>query len=123
MRAMNMTAPDRTLIHQQRGFALVEGLIAILIFSMGILALVGMQAAAIKTSTDAKYRADASYLANQVIGQMWADRANVANYAHYPAAGVAVCTPGGAASANPNVATWLNNVQAALPVPAPDLGR
>ena len=61
---------------KQQGSVLLEGLIAILIFSMGILALVGLQAAAIKNSSDAKYRADASYLANQIIGQMWADRAN-----------------------------------------------
>lgn len=50
---------------------LLEALIAILIFSMGILAIVGMQAASIKQMSDAKYRTDANMLANQLIGQMW----------------------------------------------------
>ncbi len=50
---------------------LLEGLIAVLIFSMGILAIVGMQAAAVKASTDAKYRSDAAMLANDLIGTMW----------------------------------------------------
>lgn len=50
---------------------LLEGLIAVLIFSMGILAIVGMQAAAVKASGDAKYRSDAALLANELIGKMW----------------------------------------------------
>lgn len=60
---------------------LLEALIAMLIFSMGILAIVGLQAASIKNTTDAKYRTEASFLANQYVGQMWVDRANLANYA------------------------------------------
>ncbi len=50
---------------------LIEALLAILIFSLGILALVGLQAAAVKQSADAKYRTEAALLANEVIGQMW----------------------------------------------------
>jgi len=50
---------------------LLEGLIAVLIFSMGILAIVGMQAAAVKASSDAKYRSEAGLLANQLLGAMW----------------------------------------------------
>ncbi|MGD9786406.1 MAG: type IV pilus modification protein PilV [Sulfuricellaceae bacterium] len=85
----------------QRGSILLEGLIAILIFSFGILALVGMQAAAIKSTSEAKYRTDASFLANQLVGQMWADnRATMAtNY-----------QTGGAA-----YNTWKAQVEAALP--------
>jgi len=56
---------------------LLEGLIAILVFSLGILAIVGMQATVIKEVGDAKYRSDAAMLANQLIGTMWAsDRAS-----------------------------------------------
>lgn len=93
---------------KQTGAMLLEALIAILIFSMGILAVIGMQAAAIRNSSDAKYRADASYLANSILGQMWADRNNLAAYAHRPSG--ATCAPSGAASANPNVTAWLASV-------------
>jgi type IV pilus assembly protein PilV len=58
-------------LRDQAGSMLLEAFIAILIFSMGILAIVGMQASAIKTSADAKYRSEASLLANELIGQMW----------------------------------------------------
>lgn len=55
----------------QSGAMLLEALIAILVFSMGILALVGLQATAVQQSTDAKYRSEAALLANEVIAEMW----------------------------------------------------
>lgn len=63
---------------RQGGVAMLEALIAVLLFSFGILALVGLQASSMRLATDAKMRIDASYLANQKIGEAWADLANVA---------------------------------------------
>jgi type IV pilus assembly protein PilV len=65
----------------QSGAVLLEGLISILIFSVGILALVGLQAASMKNTTQAKMRIDASLVANQRLGQIWVDIPNMANYA------------------------------------------
>jgi len=66
----------------QQGVVLIEALISVLIFSMGILALVGLQAAMIKNTTENKYRSDASFIAQEQLGQIWAgDHANLANYA------------------------------------------
>lgn len=105
-------------IKKERGVALLEALIAMLIFSMGILALMGLQAVSIKQTADAKYRADAAFLANQIIGEMWADNpANLASYAHRATAGAA-CAPGGNASGNAKVIDWLGTVPAASAVPA-----
>lgn len=58
---------------------LIEVLIAILIFSIGILGIVGLQASAVKASTDAKYRSEAGLLANELIGQMWVSDRTQAN--------------------------------------------
>lgn len=82
---------------------LLEGLIAVLIFSMGILAIVGMQAAAVKASSDAKYRSDAGLLANQLIGNMWVSSRSAAALQTF-------ASPSGA-----NYVTWRNEVQATLP--------
>ena len=55
----------------QCGVVLIESLIAVLIFSIGILALVGVQATMIKSTNDAKYRADASFIAQQRVSLIW----------------------------------------------------
>jgi type IV pilus assembly protein PilV len=57
----------------QEGAFLLEALIGILIFSLGVLGIVGLQAQSIRLTNDAEYRAEAVYLANSLISQMWAD--------------------------------------------------
>lgn len=59
---------------------LLEAMVAILIFTLGIIALMGLQAASIQQVSQNKYRTDASYLANQIVGKMWVDQANLASY-------------------------------------------
>lgn len=73
----------KTKLHfgSQQGMALIEGMIGILIFSLGILSIVGLQAANLRQATDAKYRTDASFLANQTLGTLWADRENIGAHA------------------------------------------
>jgi len=60
---------------------LLEALIAILIFSLGILSLVALQATAIQLTGDAKYRTDAALLANRLIGQMWVSDGDLSAFA------------------------------------------
>jgi type IV pilus assembly protein PilV len=94
----------------QRGSTLLEGLIATLLFSMGLLALMGLQASAIKNTADAKYRTEAAFLANQIIGQMWVENpVNLTAYAHHPTTAAGTCSFSGAASTNANVTAWLGD--------------
>jgi type IV pilus assembly protein PilV len=88
---------------KQQGVMLIEALIGILIFSIGILAMIGMQATAMRATIDAKYRSEASFLANEIIGNMWVNRANLASYA----------TPSTCPAA-PSC-TWITRVQTMLP--------
>ncbi|MEQ1526943.1 MAG: prepilin-type cleavage/methylation domain-containing protein [Gallionella sp.] len=55
----------------QQGIVLLEALVAVLLFSMGVLALVGLQAAMMKNTEDSKFRSEASYIAQQRLGMMW----------------------------------------------------
>jgi type IV pilus assembly protein PilV len=64
----------------QAGVMLIEALVGILIFSIGILALIGMQGIAIKNTTDARYRSEASFLATEIAGRMWVDIGNLSKY-------------------------------------------
>ncbi|HKW36486.1 MAG TPA: type IV pilus modification protein PilV [Burkholderiales bacterium] len=88
----------------ERGVMLIEALVAILIFSIGILAVVGMQGIAIKDVTSAKYRSEAAFLAQQLISQMWTDTGNIATYA-YPGTGAVPA----------KITEWVANVQKTLP--------
>ena len=92
--------------NKQTGIVLLEGLIAILIFSVGVLAVVALQAAAFKQVTDAKFRSDAAMLASQLLGTMWAgDRSTAALQAQYQST-----------SANPTGFTlWTADVSSSLP--------
>ena len=66
------------------GALLIEALIAMLIFSVGILGLMGLQATVVQASTDAKYRSEAALLANKLIGSMWvSDRTQATFQATY----------------------------------------
>ena len=96
----------RPLQHGKReaGVMLLEALIAILIFSIGILAVVGMQATAIKNVADSKYRSEAAFLTNQLLGQMWTDNGNIANYA-WDGTGAAPAT----------IAAWVGQVNLRMP--------
>jgi type IV pilus assembly protein PilV len=61
---MNHRQPLHT---NQAGFMLLEAMIGILIFSVGILGLVGLMATAAKESAASSYRTEAALLANQII--------------------------------------------------------
>ena len=95
----------RTLRTSQGGIVIIEVLLAVLIFSVGILGMISLQANAIKIAGDAKLRTDASYLVGQLISEMWVDRANLADYAHMT--GGNDCTFTGSAGSSARVTNWV----------------
>lgn len=64
---------------KQSGAALLEAMIAILIFSLGILTVIGIQASSIRMTADAQYRTKAALLADRLIGEMWASGGTIAD--------------------------------------------
>jgi type IV pilus assembly protein PilV len=94
---------NQVIRHKQQGAMLLEALVGILVFSIGILALLGMQALSMQATIDAKYRTEASFLANEIIGVMWVDRAAIADYDTTTGAGTLQRT------------AWINRVVAILP--------
>lgn len=65
--------------HQQ-GAMLLEVLIAIIIFSLGILGLVGLQANATQAARNAKFRADANQVVSERVATLRFDPTNLAGY-------------------------------------------
>ena len=91
----------------QQGMMLLEALLGILLFSIGILGLIGLQSVSIKNTTEARLRSEAGYLANQIVGRMWADRTNLASYA--------LTTATTCATAPAPLKDWLCEVETTLP--------
>lgn len=58
-------------VHAQRGIALMEALIAILIFAFGILGLIGLEASAINSAVDSDDRNRAALFASEIASTMW----------------------------------------------------
>jgi type IV pilus assembly protein PilV len=100
----------------QSGVMLLEALIGILIFSIGILALLAMQATGMRVTIDAKYRSEASFLANEIIGTMWVDRVGVA--ATPPTYATSAASPKDCSGTPPlpTVCDWISKVKARLPM-------
>ena len=88
-----MRAERRARVPQQRGFFLIEAMVAILIFALGILGLVAMGGTAVSSQSDAQYRTEASSIADAIAGEiaLGIDRtteaskvATLAAFAHQP---------------------------------------
>lgn len=88
----------------QSGSVMIEVLIAFLLFSVGVIGLIGLQAASFTDVAQSKYRMDASFLANQIISSMWVDGAD--QVPGYALAGGVV---------NAKTAAWVTQVANTLP--------
>lgn len=89
---------------KMQGLMLLEVMVGILIFSVGVLGLVGLMAKSTSSLADSKYRSDASFLASQLIGQMWGDRNHLSSYAY-----------AGSGAPPTALASWVTEVKSMLP--------
>ena len=89
----------------QRGVALVESLMALLIFSVGLLGLFGLEARVMNFSSESEDRNRAAMFASEVASQMWLNGTVAPATADYTALLATVTDqtkgglPGGAANA------------------------
>lgn len=112
-------SPKGQCARGQRGVFLIEALLGILIFSLGILALIGMQAAAISAQSDARYRMEAANQAEKIVNTIWlsVDRTtattlqtSLLTFQHMT--GGTGCAFTGSASSNALATSWASAVQA-----------
>jgi len=121
------------LKQQQRGVMLLEALIGVLLFSIGIIALMGMQASALANVSESKYRTEAAFLANEMVAEMNRNVAEVrvfnnanptgmkafpvtaANYNYSETPGNGGSAPTVSTAAGDNVLDWVARVKSTLP--------
>jgi type IV pilus assembly protein PilV len=95
------------------GFSLIELMVALTIFAIGLLGLAYLQVALIRQNSGAQYMAQASLAANQMLGTIWAaGRSNLGNFN-----GMNTCTNSlpGAGNAAVVAAAWSTFVANTLP--------
>jgi type IV pilus assembly protein PilV len=56
---------------RSRGISLIEVLVVIVLFSFGLIGMVGLQAKAVQNSVSAEDSARAALLANEIVSSMW----------------------------------------------------
>jgi type IV pilus assembly protein PilV len=67
---MSLMSDKANRIHHQLGSSLLEGLLAIILFSIGLLSLLMLLSATLIESSNARYRIEASLLINDLVSHM-----------------------------------------------------
>jgi type IV pilus assembly protein PilV len=111
-----------------RGFTLLEVLIALLVFSLGLIGLAGLLVLSVKTNHAATQRTQATFLAQSLAERMRANIIGVwqANYdnAALTAVPATTCNPTAPAGCNPagiaswDLSVWFDQVMQSLPAPS-----
>lgn len=119
--------------HSQQGSFMLEALIGMIIFFMGVLTMIALQASSIAIQADSQYRVEAGNLADQILGQINLNArdntgtvvaATLAGFSHQAVGGTTTCRLAttdadattdccnfsGGASANPLVTAWVADV-------------
>lgn len=96
------------MMQKERGFSLIEVLVALLILSVGLLGIAGMQTLSVQMNVSARQSSQATFLAYEIIDRMRANRqAALAGDYNHDSDG---CTeiPTGDSVAEVDLASWLN---------------
>lgn len=95
--------PSIPRVRHQRGLSLLEVLVAIVILSLGLLGMAGLQAASLRASQGSLYRAQAAQYADDMAERMRANLGDARNY------GIAfgAAAPTGTSVRERDLADWL----------------
>ncbi len=97
----------------QTGVSMIEVLVAIMILSVGLLGLAGLQSAGLTHNQSANSRSTASMLAYGLLDSMRANKV-VAEQGAYDI-GLGATSPGGSTMTSQDVGNWLNELAMSLP--------
>jgi type IV pilus assembly protein PilV len=99
----------------QAGFTLVEALIAVLVLSIGLLGVAGLQLSSLRGNSDAARRSQATFLAYDIADRMRANRARALADDYNIALGDTTPAAGGATLALRDLNEWRTAITATLP--------
>ncbi len=121
---MRQTCHTRTPTTRQQGFTLMEVLIAVVVLSIGLLGLAGLQAAGLRNNQHSYFRSQSVLIASDIADRMRANLPAVLNGAYDQGAGAAAAakaactTTTGCTSADMasnDLAEWNQDIATRLP--------
>jgi type IV pilus assembly protein PilV len=101
------TSPER-----QSGSFILEALVSVLIFAVGLIALMGMAGQAVNQVGQSKFRNDASNLAGELAGQMWVGASTLTDFTIAADEPYTSCPVTGLAAP---ASAWLTRTKSLLP--------
>lgn len=104
-----MRTPKHRASRQQRGFTLLEVLIALLVLSIGLLGLAALQTTGLRSNQMASMRTLVSQFAYDITDRMRANPAGIANNEYVIARATAVTSPP-VTLAETDLDEWRNNI-------------
>jgi len=97
---------------RQRGVGMIEVLVAVLVLSVGMLGVAGMQLSALRSNQSAYERSVATILASSIAERMAANRASAQKGDYNLAMGGAACpAPGGGSLAKQDLTDWITQMR------------
>ena len=97
----------------QRGFTLIEVMVAVIVLSIGLLGLAALQTTGLRNNHSAYYRSQATFLAYDIIDRMRANR-DAATAGNYDLA-ISATPSGGSSIAAADQVEWINSLGNLLP--------
>jgi type IV pilus assembly protein PilV len=104
----------RTRQAAQRGFTMIEVLVAVLVLSIGLIGLASLQGVSLQFNNSAYLRSQATNLAYDMADRVRANRRAALNGAEYNLA-VGVATPAPGTLADTDLSEWRTALQNSLP--------
>lgn len=111
---MSVIATRHARGRRQRGFTLVEVLVALIVLAIGLLGLAQLQARGLKFNQDAYVRSQATTLAYEIIDRMRSNRDSAELYESTDPGGPYVCDPTTSSPAM-DLQCWYERVNLTLP--------
>lgn len=72
----SLRIPPLSAYCSQRGVSLIEVLVAILLVSLGVLGVIGLQSRSVSVLSETRYRVEAAGLADELIARVWSETTN-----------------------------------------------
>ena len=101
----------------QKGVTMVEVLVAIIVLSIGLLGLAGLQSAGLTYNQSASFRSTATMMTYSILDSMRANRTGAINGSYNIAIGTSI--PSGITIPEQDLNNWLNELALRLPAVIP----